>query len=90
VFGGTPVPDNETPFKPLEWQKSTALMAYLIDNLFSDTDPKCLWGTTARLFVYKGKAPNKDSLKSAVSKCKQDFRNKPKGYEILDDVLRSL
>jgi hypothetical protein len=88
VFGGTAIPDNETPFKPLVWQKSVGLLAYCIDNLFSDTDGTNLWETTINCFLWKGNKPNKDTMKNTVSKYKQDYKEKPKGYEEIDTIIR--
>jgi hypothetical protein len=90
VFGRTAISDNEKPFKPLVWQQTIGLLAYLIDNLFADTDGTNLWEITAQCFVYKDKAPNKNSLKNTVSKYKQESKNKPKGYKDLDTILNSL
>ena len=87
VFGGTAIPDNEKPFKPLQWQPTVALLAYMIDNLFSDTDGTNLWEITAQCFVVKGNAPKKNTMKNTVSKYKNDDKEKPKGYEDLDSVL---
>jgi hypothetical protein len=84
---GILIPDNEAPFEPLIWQKSVGLLAYCIDNLFSDTDGKNLWETTANCFLWKGKKPNKDTMKNTVSRYKTDTRQKPKGYETLDAII---
>ncbi|GHT00776.1 hypothetical protein AGMMS50276_27410 [Synergistales bacterium] len=87
VFGGTAILNNEKPFEPLIWGKSVGLLAYMIDTLFSDTDGTNLWETTEKCFVWKEKAPNKDSMKNTVSKYKNDFKEKPKGFEKLDTIL---
>jgi hypothetical protein len=87
AFGSTAISDNKRPFKPLVWYKTIGLLAYMIDTLFADTNSTNLWEITTQCFVSKGKAPNKDSLKNAVSKYKQETRNRPKGYERLDTIL---
>jgi hypothetical protein len=86
VFGSITIPDNEKPFEPLKWQKNIGLLAYLIDNLFSDTDNQ-LWEITSRCFTWKNNTPNKDSMKNTVSKYKNNFQAKPKGFETLDTIL---
>ncbi|GHT50084.1 hypothetical protein FACS189440_16890 [Bacteroidia bacterium] len=90
VFGGT-IPNDRKPFEPLIWQKSLGLLAYMIDILFSDTDGTNLWETTAKCFVWKEKAPNKNSMKNTVSKYRENdgYTKKPKGYEYLDNILRA-
>jgi Ca2+/Na+ antiporter len=90
VFEGMAIPDNERPFKPLKWTETTALLAYFIENAFGDTDGQILWKITEQCFTVKGKKPNTNSLKNAVSKYKQDTKNKPKGYEKIDDILSAL
>lgn len=86
VFGGAETAD----FEPLQWMGTIALLAYFIDNCFSDTDGTTLWKITEGCFTVKGNKPNTDSLKNTVSKYKQDIKDKPKGYERIDDILRLL
>jgi hypothetical protein len=88
VFGGVDIPDDEKPFKPLVWQKSVGLLAYMIDSLFSDTDHTNLWEITVLCFIIKGKAPNKNTMKNTVSKYKNDYKEKPKGYKALDAIIK--
>ncbi|MDR3350216.1 MAG: hypothetical protein LBN98_01035 [Prevotellaceae bacterium] len=90
VFGGTPIPDNEKPFKPLIWQKSVGLLAYCIENLFADTDGANLWEITVNTFLWKGTPPNKDTMKNTVSKYKHDFQHRPKGYREIDDIIEHI
>jgi hypothetical protein len=90
IFGGTAIPDNETPFKPLQWQKTAGLLAYFIDNTLSDTDNQKLWETTTRCFMWHDKAPNKNTMKNTVSKYKGNYKDKPKGYEPIDAIINSL
>ena len=89
VFGGTDIQDNAKPFKPLVWQKSVGLLAYLIENLFSDTDIH-IWETTANVFLWKCNPPNKDTMKNTVTKYKNDFSNKPKLHNEIDAIIQSI
>jgi len=86
VFYGTAVPDNEKLFMPLVWQKTVGLLAYLIENLFSETDNE-FWEITAKCFLWKGSAPNINTMKNTVSKYKNNNSNKPKGHKEIDDVI---
>jgi len=85
VFGGTV--QSEKPFEPLKWQRTIALLAYFIDNMFGDTDSKRLWEITSNCFMKGNDKPNKDSLKNSVSKTKTDFKIKPNGYETIDNII---
>ena len=85
VFGGT-VP-SEKPFEPLKWQRTIALLAYFVDNMFGDTDSKRLWEITSNCFMIGNNKPNRDSLKNTVSKIRTDFKNKPNGYETIDEII---
>jgi len=86
IFGGTPISNDEKPFKPITWQKSVSLLAYCIDILFSDTDRKNLWEITSNCFLWKGSPPNTDTMKNTVSKYTNDYSEKPKGYEQIDKI----
>jgi hypothetical protein len=90
VFGGTAISEDEKPFEPLIWQETIGLLAYMIDNLFADTDGTNLWKITENVFTVRGEKPNTDSLKNVVSKYKQGSKNKPKNYQKIDKVLRLL
>ncbi|MDR1985324.1 MAG: hypothetical protein LBQ28_10985 [Prevotellaceae bacterium] len=87
VFGCTAIPDNDKPFKPLVWLQTIGLLAYCIDNLFSDTDKNNLWKITANCFLCHSGIPNKNTMKNTISKIKQDSKNKPKGYEKIDTIV---
>jgi hypothetical protein len=89
VFGGTAIPEDKKPFEPLQWQMPVALLAYMIDNLFSDTDGINLWKITVQCFVANGKAPNRNSMKNAVCKYKNDNQEKPRGYAQIDRIITS-
>jgi hypothetical protein len=80
---------NEKPSDRLVWQKSVGLLAYCIDTLFGDTNGSNLWEITANIFIWQGKPPNKDTMKNAVSKYKQNYKNKPKGYEEIDVIIKN-
>lgn len=86
VFGGAETAD----FKPLQWQRTVALLAYFIDVFFADTDSTNLWEITKRCFTIKGKEPNTDTLKNTVSKYKQGNKSKPKNHDKIDTILYNL
>ncbi|MDR1809722.1 MAG: hypothetical protein LBR34_04875 [Prevotella sp.] len=90
VFGVTAISDKEKPLKPLVWQPSVGLLAYMIDTLFSDTDNKNHWEITVRCFQWHDKEPNKNTMKNTVSNYKQGYKEMPKGHENLDTILREM
>ena len=85
VFGGVKTAD----FKPLQWIGTLSLLAYFIDNGFSDTDGTNLWKITENCFTIKGKKPNINSLKNVVSKY-NSYKNNPRGYDEIDNILSNL
>lgn len=84
VFGGI---GSTEDYKPLDWQKSVSLLAYMIDNLFGDTDSTRKWEITHNCFLKNEKKPNKNTLKKVISDIEQKIKDKPKGYEALDLIL---
>jgi hypothetical protein len=78
VFGQTPIPDNEAPFKPLEWKGMLDDLVYFIVNVVVDADCKSLWEATASHFVYNGNPPNKNTMKTMANKNKNYYNNKDK------------
>jgi hypothetical protein len=40
--------------------------------------------------MWKGKIPNRETMKNTVSKYKNEYSKKPKGYEALDTIINSL
>ncbi len=82
IFEGKGKPES---FTPLEWQPdSIALLAYMIDTLFSDTDNSKKWKITEYCFRIKGKKPNINTLKKAISDIAQGNKEKPKGFKAID------
>ena len=90
VFCGVEMPNNEKPFEPIIWQRKIGFLAYCIYNLFSDTDAVNIWEITTKCFLWKGKHPNKDTLKNTVCKYKNGWKKKPKGYEELYTIINTL
>jgi hypothetical protein len=85
IFSGKGKPEN---FIPLEWQPdSIALLAYMIENLFADTDNTRKWKITEHCFRVKGEKPNINTLKKAISDIKQ-YKDKPKGHDAIDSILK--
>lgn len=72
----------------LNWVKEQQLLAYLIDTLFGDTDSQRLWVITSKTFTVKGKSPNTNSMKNAISKIKKDWKSRPKSFDRLDKILK--
>jgi hypothetical protein len=89
VFGGMAIPDNESPFNPLKWEKSQSLLAYFVFNLFSETDGN-FWNITAECFTVRGKKPNIGVMTTEQSKVKNKEKDPPKGHEKIDDIIMSL
>ncbi|MDR1973703.1 MAG: hypothetical protein LBQ31_03400 [Bacteroidales bacterium] len=85
VFSGTAILDNEKPFEPLKWLKTAALLAYMIDTLFGDTNTSH-WKIACNCFTIGNKKPNIDTLKNAVSKHKNDWKT-IKGHKRLAEIL---
>jgi hypothetical protein len=89
VLGGEVIPDNESPFNPLKWEKSQSLLAYFVFNLFSETDGN-FWNITAECFTVRGKRPNIGVMTTEQSKVKNKEKDPPKGHEKIDDIIMSL
>lgn len=84
VFCGKGVPEN---FTPLDWlPDSVALLAYMIENLFSVSDSSRKWEITHHCFRVKGKKPNKKTLTKAISDIQVKSKEKPKGHEAIDKI----
>jgi hypothetical protein len=79
VFGGTPIPENKKPFKPIKWEESTILLGCMITTLFSESDEQLsMWVTAYECFLCKDKTgeyapPNVNTMKSDASRI---LRNK--------------
>jgi hypothetical protein len=89
VFGSTAISDDEKPFSPLKWEKSQALLAYFVFNLFSETDGN-FWNITAKCFTVGEKEPNIGVMTAEQSKVKNKEKDPPKGHQKIDDIIMSL
>lgn len=90
VFGGIPLTPNKDPFKPLQWIRSQYLLAYFIYQLFSDTDSKNFWNIACNCFENKEKPLNPNTMKKDMSDLKNGEKDKPKGFDKIDDLINSL
>lgn len=66
VFGGTDIPDNEKPFKPLQWAGTLKELHYFITKCF----PKEInqWKKAVNCFIKENESINKKSLSTAMDK----------------------
>ena len=85
VFGGTETAD----FMPLQWQAGSSLLAYFIDTCFSGSDSTNHWKITETCFTIKWQKPKINSLKNTVCKYGK-YKNKPKGSDKIDNILKNL
>lgn len=77
--------------KPINWLKPATLLGLFIKDLFSDTDQTAIWEQTAKCFTIKGKTPNTSSIKVSLSKIKQDWKDRPKGYDVMqNEIIKDL
>lgn len=83
--------EGKTLKKPINWMKAATLLGMFVQDLFNLTDKDRIWEITAKCFTVKGKTPNTNSIKVALSKIKQDWKDRPIGYdkmknEIIKDI----
>lgn len=78
---------SNEPTKPLKWQKETGLLGWLVYSMFPN-DKTNYWEITAKCFTVKGKAPNINTMKNAVSRVSGNYKDKPKGFEELERLLK--
>ncbi|GAB6119250.1 hypothetical protein [Dysgonomonas termitidis] len=81
VFGGTPIPGDETPFSPLQWMGTVKELHYFISRHF----PKEInqWLKAAQCFTKDNKPINKKSLSTAMDK----YDNPPESSAVIDRLL---
>ena len=71
VFGGTTIPDNETPFEPLLWLKDTQDLKIFIDTFFPNEKSK--WKKTVSCFKdNQSKEINYNSIRNLNPKYKDN------------------
>lgn len=78
---GEPLP-NELTFQKIKWEKANNLLAYFIDTLFFDKNPNDIWKKADCYFL---EAKN---LKQAKTNYFNNQRGKPKGCELLDEIIK--
>ena len=91
IFGGTPMPENETQLDCLEWQKSQALLTYFIYKMFIGVVNN-LWTITRQCFILAqtNNNPNINTMKKDASQWGENslaYKEPPKGYEILERII---
>lgn len=75
------------PTKPLNWLKEAGLLGWLVYSMFPN-DKANYWAITANCFMVKGKAPNANTMKNAVSRVGGNYKDKPKAFEDLECLLK--
>ncbi|MDR2919104.1 MAG: hypothetical protein LBV72_07060 [Tannerella sp.] len=79
---------KQIPATPLNWIKDQQLLAHLVNTLFGDTDGSRLWSITSKIFTLKGEKPNTDTMKTTLSKIKNGYKDRPKEFDDLDNILK--
>jgi hypothetical protein len=70
VFGGSPIPDEDMPFKLLQWVANLQDLHMLVNTLFGNEQAK--WEKTVKCFSTKGNSINKNSIKNLLPKHKDN------------------
>ena len=73
--------------KPLDWQKTQKELAYMIRRIWQNTDTK-IWAICEVVFTIKGKKPNTYVMKSDLSSIDNGYKNRPKTFDRLEEVLK--
>jgi len=81
VFGGEPIPDDERPFEPLQWEGTIKELNYFITIHFAKQRNQ--WETAVNCFWKDNKPINKKSLTTAMDK----LDNEPGNSTIIDRLL---
>lgn len=74
--------------KPLDWQKTQKELAYMITRIWQNTDTR-KWAIGEKVFTIKGKKPNIKVMKSDLSSIDNDYKNRPRTFDALDEVLKA-
>lgn len=72
---------------PLDWQKTQKELAYMITRIWQNTDTR-KWAIGEKVFTIKGKKPNIKVMKSDLSSIDNDYKNRPRTFDALDEVLK--
>lgn len=72
---------------PINWLKSGVLLGMFVQDLFNDTDNTNIWELTAKCFTIQGKKPNTNSIKVSLSKIKQNWKDRPKDYDKMQNEI---
>lgn len=80
------VKGKEPNKKNLDWQGKQIELAHMIDTIWGDTDTN-IWLICEAVFTIKGETPNTNTMKSDLSKIKNCYKNKPKSFDKLDELL---
>ena len=73
--------------KPLEWQKTQKELAYMVRRIWQNTDTK-IWEICENVFTFRGKKPNKQTMKSDLSRIDNKWEDRPRKFDRLDEVLK--
>lgn len=83
--------EGKTFTMPVNWQKTVTLLGLFVQDLFSETDNAEIWELTAKCFTAKGKTPNTNSIKVSLSKIKQNWKDRPKEYDKMqNEIIKDL
>ncbi len=80
--------NNTSSPNRIKWKKTGRLLGYFIDCLFGDTDRLKLWEITRQCFTIKGEEIKINSIRTSVSKWKNDNLERPQGYIKIDEILK--
>ena len=75
--------------QPLDWQWSQTDLAYLIQEIWGDTDANRLWKVCERCFTVNGRVPNVNTMKAALSKINNKLNTTPDHFKVLREILLS-
>jgi len=81
--------EQDSKPEPIEWLKTIALLAYMIESLDQQyIKPENIWSDTAPHFTKNGKTP--ENLRQTANRFKQNKSRKPKNHKIIDQIIQSL
>ncbi len=72
---------------PLDWQKTQKELGYMIRYIWQDTDIN-KWAICSEVFTIKGRSPNTNVMKSDLSSIDYGYKNKPRTFDKLDELLK--
>lgn len=74
--------------EPIDWQKTQKELAYMITRIWQNTDTY-KWAIGEKVFTIKGKKPNIKVMKSDLSGIDNGYKNRPRTFDDLDEVLKT-